>query len=115
MREEEKEEIAGILGEEIARLEEQIPALEAKTAPISPDCSLGRLTRLEAMGEKAVNERVLEESRLRLVRLRNALKRVEREDFGHCIDCEESIGIERMRIRPESLRCIDCAEEFQNN
>ena len=115
MREEEKEEIVGILRADIARLEEQIPVLEAKTVPISPDCSLGRLTRLEAMGEKAVNERILEESRLRLLRLRNALKRVGREDFGHCIDCEEPIAIERLRVRPESLRCIDCAEESQKN
>jgi len=64
MSEKEREELKRLIETEIARLEEQIPQLEAKTAPIAPDCSLGRLTRLEAMGEKAVNERVLEESRL---------------------------------------------------
>ena len=110
MRREEKEEIAGIVREEIARLEEQIPALEAKVSPIAPDCSLGRLTRMEAMGEKEVNERVLEQSRLRLTRLKNTLGRIDREGFGLCIECEEPIALERLRLRPESLRCMECEE-----
>jgi len=29
--------------------------------------------------------------------------------FGICIECEEDIGIERIKIRPESVRCVDCA------
>ena len=90
-------------------LEEQIKALEQKTKPISPDCGLGRLTRLEAMGESHVNHKVLDESRLRLTRLRNALSRIDREIFGICIDCEEEISIGRMKIRPESVRCVACA------
>ena len=94
---------------DICNLEEQIEALEQKTQPISPDCGLGRLTRLEAMGESHVNHRVLDESRLRLTRLRNALSRIEHEMFGICIDCEEEIGIGRMEIRPESVRCVACA------
>ena len=71
---------------------------------------LGRLTRLEAMGEKQVNEAVLRENELRMSRLLNALRRLDSETFGLCIECEEPIGFERLRIRPESIRCIECAE-----
>jgi len=94
---------------DICNLEEQIETLKQKTKPISPDCGLGRLTRLEAMGESHVNHKVLDESRLRLTRLHNALSRIERETFGLCIDCEEEIGMGRMKIRPESVRCVACA------
>ncbi len=94
---------------DIRNLEEQIETLERKTKPISPDCGLGRLTRLEAMGESHVNHKVLDESRLRLTRLRNALSRIDHEMFGICIDCEEEIGMGRMKIRPESVRCVACA------
>ena len=109
MTEEEKLEIKAIIEENIQALQEQITTLQEKVKPISPDCSLGRLTRLEAMGEQHVNNKILDESKLRLSRLTNALLRVEKPMFGICIECEEPIGMGRMRIRPESVRCVECA------
>jgi len=105
-----REELRKIIVDEIAGLETQIESLREKVRPIAPDCSLGRLTRLEAMGEKQVNETLLRQSELRLTRLRNALQRIDREEFGLCIECEEPIGFPRLKVRPESLRCIECAE-----
>jgi len=94
---------------EIRSLKEQITILEEKTKPISPDCGLGRLTRLEAMGEQDVNNKILDEARVRLTRLNNALQRIDKPFFGICIECEEPIGTGRMSIRPESVRCVACA------
>ena len=94
---------------DIITLKEQIKDLEEKVKPISPDCGLGRLTRLEAMGEQHVNNKVLDESRIRLTRLNNALQRLEKPLFGICIECEEVIGVGRMSVRPESVRCVECA------
>jgi len=109
MTQEEKNEIKAEIKKSIAALEAQIKTLEEKTKPIAPDCSLGRLTRLEAMGEQHVTHKVLDEARLRLTRLQNALLRVDKPMFGVCIECEEEIGIKRMKIRPESVRCVNCA------
>ena len=94
---------------DIITLKEQIKDLEEKVKPISPDCGLGRLTRLEAMGEQHVNNKVLDESRVRLTRLNNALQRLDKPMFGICIECEEVIGVGRMSVRPESVRCVECA------
>ena len=94
---------------DIVLLKEQITNLEEKVKPISPDCGLGRLTRLEAMGEQHVNNKVLDESRVRLTRLGNALQRIDKPMFGICIECEENIGVGRMSVRPESVRCVECA------
>lgn len=110
LRKGEREELKTLIEMELKSLEGQIEALREKIRPVAPDCSLGRLTRLEAMGEKQVNEAVLRESELRLIRLKNALLRLDREEFGLCIECEEPIGFERLKIRPESIRCIECAE-----
>ena len=110
MTPEEKNEIKEKIEADIETLKEQIKALEEKTQPISPDCSLGRLTRLEAMGEQHVNNKVLDESRLRLTRLQNALLRIDKPMFGICIECEEEIGVGRMSVRPESVRCVECAD-----
>ena len=105
----EKNDIKEKIEEDILSLKEQIVILEEKVKPIAPDCSLGRLTRLEAMGEQHVNNKILDESKLRLARLTNALLRIDKPMFGICIECEEPIGMGRMRIRPESVRCVECA------
>ena len=94
---------------EINKLEQQIEILKEKTKPVAPDCSLGRLTREEALNEQMMNKIVLSEATLTLTRLNNALKRVNHEMFGVCVVCEEEINVERMLIRPESVRCVDCA------
>jgi len=109
MTQNEKDEIKQIIEKNIYTLKKQIALLEEKVKPIAPDCSLGRLTRLEAMGEQHVNNKILDESKLRLSRLTNALSRIDKPMFGVCIECEEPIGMGRMRIRPESVRCVECA------
>jgi len=109
MNKQEKQHIQDKIKEDIILIQKQIKSLEEKVKPISPDCGLGRLTRLEAMGEQSVNNKILDESRIRLTRLKNALQRIDIPMFGICIECEESIGIGRMSIRPESMRCVTCA------
>ena len=109
MESEDKSTIKKTIESELGKLEEQIEILKEKTKPIAPDCSLGRLTREEAMNEQMMNKKVLNESTLRQTRLKNALKRIDHEMFGVCIVCEESIAVERMLIRPESIRCVNCA------
>lgn len=112
MTTDEKEQLKLKIESDIKALKYQIAKLKEKTKPISPDCGLGRLTRLEAMGESHVNHKILDESNLRLTRLNNALSRIDKPMFGICIECEESIGMGRMEIRPESVRCVDCANSL---
>jgi len=108
----EKTQIKETIEKDIIDLKEQISILEEKVKPIAPDCGLGRLTRLEAMGEQHVNNKILDEARLRLTRLSNALQRIDKPMFGICIECEEDIGIGRMSVRPESVRCVECANNL---
>ncbi len=112
MTQKEKKKIKIKIQSDLYLLEKQIKILKEKTKPITPDCSLGRLTRLEAMGEQHVNHMILDEDKLRLTRLTNALTRIEKPMFGICIECEEEISIGRMMIRPESVRCVACANKL---
>ncbi|HIP17799.1 MAG TPA: TraR/DksA family transcriptional regulator [Sulfurovum sp.] len=112
MTQNEKDSVKKKIEEEILLTQEQISALKEKVKPIAPDCSLGRLTRLEAMGEQHMNNKILEESKIKLTRLKNALLRVDKPIFGICIECEEEIGFGRMSIRPESVRCVECASKM---
>lgn len=112
MTKQEKRDLKETIETHIKIVKEQIKSLEEKVQPISPDCSLGRLTRLEAMEGQHVNNKILDESKLRLTRLTNALLRIDKPMFGICIECEEPISIGRMRIRPESVRCVECANNL---
>ena len=109
MTKKEKSTIKKTIEQELKKLENQITILQEKTKPIAPDCSLGRLTREEAMNEQMMNKKVLNESTLRQTRLNNALKRIDHEMFGICIECEESIAVGRMLVCPESVHCVGCA------
>ena len=43
-----------------------------------------------------------------------ALSRIERNEFGLCIDCGQNIAEKRLLHSPFSARCIVCQEELEN-
>jgi len=98
---------------DIEQLIHDIEDLKEKTKPIPPENSLGRLTRLEAMGEKSVNEAMLNKSEQRLKKLLFVKDRVDCDDFGCCNICDEKINYERLKILPETTVCIECANEMR--
>lgn len=109
MTQKEKNILKTNIEEKIIQTEKQIETLQENVKPITPDCSIGRLARVEEMVEQDVSNKILDEARVTLTRLKNALLRIEHPMFGICIACEEEIGLGRMRIRPESVRCVKCS------
>ncbi|MBD28169.1 MAG: conjugal transfer protein TraR [Verrucomicrobiaceae bacterium] len=83
--------------------------LEELTKPISPDKGLGRLTRLEALQDKNVNEAALERLRDEQVRLQNALANIYLPSFGICQSCGNEISFDRLEVLPGSTMCTGCA------
>ena len=109
-----REQIKDKIVEDIASIETEILQLQEKTKPIAPDCSLGRLTRLEMIGEQQVNEHALHEAQIRLNKLKYAIQKVDKESYGICAECEEEIVFGRLMILPESSHCIACLSELGN-
>ena len=96
--------------DEIADTEQKILDLEAATLPIAPDKSLGRLTRMDAMQDKAVKEAALNQFRETLHHLEMALTKINEPTFGTCVACQSPIPIERLVLLPQSTRCASCAK-----
>ena len=46
------------------------------------------------------------ESRLRLID--EALARVDNGTYGICADCGDEIGLQRLKVLPFAVRCVDC-------
>ena len=110
MSDEERTEIRSIITESIAALKDEMVILEQMGKPIAPDCSLGRLTRLEAMQEQEISVNRLYEAGIRLNKLEYALRKVDTPEYGLCMECEEPIATARLRLMPESSLCIKCAK-----
>ena len=81
MNQDEKDEFKEKATEEIARLADDIKHLENDTQPISPDVSLGRLTRMDAIQNKSVAEANLNAARSRLKRIESRLQKLDSPDF----------------------------------
>jgi len=47
---------------------------------------------------------------LEITRIDQALPRIERDEFGICVSCDEEIGIERLKLDPSNPFCIHCAK-----
>lgn len=109
MTEKQREELKKTILQTKEEIRNEIAHLEEKTAPISPDISLGRLTRLEAMQEKSLNDSVLQKARIRLKKIDFALGKIDDEAYGYCSICEEEIPFGRLQIMPESTICVSCA------
>lgn len=104
-----KEELVQSIKKEITTLEKDIPSFRQLTKPVAPDNAIGRLTRMEAINSKSINEATLSKAIARLARLEHALKIVDDPDFGHCIQCEEPIPYKRLLVQPDSGLCVRCA------
>lgn len=45
----------------------------------------------------------------------DALRRLERGEYGLCIDCSEQIELNRLRANPVTARCISCQSKEENS
>ena len=92
----------------LSHIDEEINALKQRARPISPDNSIGRLSRMEAINEKSVTEaniRALESKKRLFIQILNL---PDKSGLGVCIECDEEIPFKRMMAAPESKMCIDC-------
>ena len=105
----EKENIEVQIKEKIEKLEAEIITLKDLTQPISPDSAIGRVSRMDAINNKSVNEAALRKKQSQLIALKETIKNLDDPMFGKCIKCGAEIPLGRIMIMPESKKCVRCA------
>ena len=108
MSPENQEKLKVIINEEIESLKNNIAALKEATKPIPPDNAIGRLTRMDAINTKSINEANLRNAKIKLTKLERAIHQLDDPDFGYCVVCDESIPLSRIMLMPESTMCVQC-------
>lgn len=106
---EEKNNIENQIREKIQKLEKEILLLKDLTKPIAPDSAIGRISRMDAINNKSVNEATLKKKQIQLKALEEAIKNLDDPKFGKCIICGKQIPLGRIMLMPESKKCVVCA------
>ena len=114
MKLEEKETLRQVIKDNIEALKKNIETFKKLSQPVSPDNAIGRITRMEAINSKAINEASLAKSNRTLNQLIKALKKIDNPDFGYCINCEEPIPYKRLLIMPQAPFCVSCAGKMND-
>lgn len=104
----EKLQIRKRITEEIISTEKMVVKYQELTKPIAPENAIGRVSRMDAINNKSVNDLALKNTELKLINLRVALSRIDDADFGICIRCQNPIPIGRILLIPQAITCVNC-------
>ena len=106
----EKKELKGLLEVLVAEIQTGIAKAKNGSAPVELDQSaVGRVSRIDAIQQQKMVSAGLARLERRLAQVKSALLRIDADGFGECSQCEEPISIERLRVSPEALLCVNCA------
>lgn len=109
MTQKERNELLQIIHKQIESTKEEILELIELTRPISLDNSIGRLSRMDAINNKTINEKALRDKKRTLQKLERAVERHKDGDLGKCLKCGDEIPYGRLKIMPYTTRCVKCA------
>ncbi len=105
-----KDAVRNKISELITKSMDDIKDIEKMTQPISPENSIGRVSRMDAINNKSVMEAALANKKEKLSKLKLALNNIDSENYGICSMCGNDIQEGRLIFLPESTRCIRCAD-----
>lgn len=97
------------LREELRQIEES--GNEAAKIVKLDQSSVGRLSRMDAMQAQAMSKESNRRRDIKMKRIESALQRIENDEFGYCLSCEEDIDPKRLEFDPSALLCIECANK----
>ena len=97
------------------QLQELLDTHSESVSTVTLDQSkVGRLSRMDALQQQAINQasRHQHQQRLRLIQL--ALQAINDNEYGFCSECGADIPFARLQARPESLTCIACQAQAES-
>ncbi len=109
MDKKELKELEAIIKTEIKKTRDSVKSYKELTKPIAPENAIGRVSRMDAINNKSVNEAALLQSEQKLKNLEIALSNINEPDFGICSKCNNPIPIGRIMLMPHSRFCVNCA------
>jgi DnaK suppressor protein len=107
MRQSEIDDFKSILNTKLSELMRQLTKREGIAIEKTPDA----LDEVHIATERELATRNLERGSNVLREVRAALARIEKGQFGECLNCEEEISPKRLRAVPWTPLCLTCKEQ----
>ena len=101
-------EIEKIISKELNETLISINKYKELTKPVSPENSIGRVSRMDAINNKSVMEESLRKLEAKYEKLKFIITQTQNENFGMCLKCKNQIPLGRIMIIPESRFCVKC-------
>jgi len=105
----ELKDIEILVQQEIEKTKISIANLEELTKPIAPENAIGRISRMDAINNKSVNDAALQKAKQKLKNLQITLSNLHDPEFGICAKCNNNIPVGRIMLMPHSRFCVHCA------
>lgn len=104
------QDVEQLIRQRIAELEDLAESSRGATATVELDqARQGRLSRMDALQGQAMAKDAERRRVVQLQRLNAALVRLDRDEFGECVECGEMIAGARLRADPATTLCVECA------
>lgn len=75
--------------------------------------AVGRISRIDAIQSQKMAEAAQRRTVLRLQQVAVAMRSFAEGEYGECKRCGESIGYGRLKARPETVACVPCMRELE--
>ncbi len=88
-------------------------ATQGDRKPVELDQSMvGRLSRMDALQGQAMQIETERRRAIELQRIEGALTRIDSDEFGYRLVCDEEIEQKRLEHDPSIPNCMDCAKNL---
>ncbi|MGK0385735.1 MAG: DnaK suppressor protein [Patiriisocius sp.] len=104
-----KKSIQYRIEEELAKTKVLLVQYKELTKPIAPENAIGRISRMDAINNKTVNEAALRKTQQKYKNLEIALSNIDDVTFGICRKCNTPIPEGRILLMPQATSCVHCA------
>lgn len=93
----------------IVETKELVSELKELTKPIGPENAIGRISRMDAINNKSINDAALRKAVEKLRKLKFADEHLDDANFGICIKCKQEIPEGRLLLMPQATKCVNCS------
>ncbi len=90
------------------RLVAAMDAASEGTKPVDLDEPIGRLSRIDALAQREMNNAGQRAQKQQLAEVRMALEAIGSGEYGECRACDGPVGFRRLRARPFTPLCLSC-------
>lgn len=102
-------QLQNTLQEKRKLLETQLKSSDADTRPVTLDQqSVGRVSRIDAIQQQQMAIANQKQVKQILKQVELALSRMDSEEYGICLQCQETIAFARLQAQPFAGLCLGC-------